>query len=164
MREIPNFQIKIIRPPAIIPASAPLRLDLRQKRASSMVGPKAAPKPAHAKETTRKTELLGFQARIMATAATPTTVARAAIICPAAVSLTRMKSCRKSSDTLEAAARSWESAVDMVAARIPARITPATIAKRKPFWLMRSAIFMMIVSDSEELELSMGISPARDML
>ena len=36
------------------------------------------------------------------------------------------------SDTLEAAARSWESAVDIVLARIPARIRPAMIAGNAP--------------------------------
>ena len=48
-------------------------------------------------------------------------------------------------DTLEAAARSWESAVDMVAARMPDRMMPATIAGRMPCLLMRSAILTMIL-------------------
>ena len=41
---------------------APGILDRLQNRASSTTGPKAAPKPAHAKDTMPKTELSGFQA------------------------------------------------------------------------------------------------------
>ena len=37
----------------------------------------------------------------------------------------------------------------MVAARIPARIIPAKMAKIMPFLLIRSAILIMIVSASE---------------
>ena len=40
------------------------------------------------------------------------------------------KSCTRSWDTLEAAASSWESAVDMVAARMPDRIRPATMREQ----------------------------------
>ena len=43
-------------------------------------------------------------------------------------------------ETAEDAARSWESAVDMVDARIPARISPARIAAITPCWLRRFAI------------------------
>ena len=74
-----------------------------------------------------------------------------------------MKSCRRSCETLDAAASSWESAVDMVAARIPARMTPATNANRTPWELMRLAILIMTVSESE-LVVSIGISPAMETL
>ena len=56
--------MKTIAPPVTIPARAPCQFVLLQKSAKSMVGPKAPPKPAQAKETIRKTELFGFQARI----------------------------------------------------------------------------------------------------
>ena len=79
------------------------------------------------------------------------------------LSLMPKKSCSRSLLTLLDAARSWLSAVDMVAARIPARITPATMAKNTPFVLIRSASLMMIVSESA-LVLSTGTLPARDTL
>ena len=41
------------------------------------------------------------------------------------------KSCSRFWETPEAAVNSWESAVDMVHARIPARTTPATRESRK---------------------------------
>ena len=50
-------------------------------------------------------------------------------------------------DTAEEAARSCESAVDMVDARIPARIVPPSSAGRTPYVLKRSAILTMIVSE-----------------
>ena len=150
-------------PPTIRPARAPALLDRFQNRDSSIVGPNVAPKPAQAKETTRKTELLGFQARTMAIMAMPITVALAMIMFFLASILMPRKSCIRSWDTEEAAASSWESAVDMVAARIPARITPAIRAKKKPCWLIRSAILMMMVSESE-LVSSSGILPVRETL
>ena len=52
----------------------------------------------------------------------------------------------------------------MVAAKIPARMTPAARAKMIPCWLMRLAIWIMMVSDSAELPFSMGISPATETL
>ena len=48
----------------------------------------------------------------------------------------------------EAAARSWLSEVDIVAARTPARITPARSAGRIPCLLNRLVIAMMTVSGS----------------
>ena len=68
-----------------------------------------------------------------------------------------------SCDTLDAAASSWESAVDMVAARIPARITPATTANSTPWLLMTSASLTMTVSLST-LVFSIGMMPAAEML
>ena len=47
--------------------------------------------------------------------------------------------------TLEDAARSWESAVDMVAARIPANISPAMTAGRLPMEAIFSAILIIIL-------------------
>ena len=58
------------------------------------------------------------------------------------------------SETEDEAASSWESAVDMVDARIPARIRPASTAQTMPFWLSRSAMRTMMVSESEPARLS----------
>ena len=51
------------------------------------------------------------------------------------------------SDMLEDAARSCESEVDMVEAKMPAITTPATSAAIIPFLLRRLAISIIIVSD-----------------
>ena len=56
---------------------------------------------------------------------------------------------KRSEETADAAARSCESAVDMVEARIPARMVPARNAGRIPCVLRRSAILTMIVSEAE---------------
>lgn len=50
------------------------------------------------------------------------------------------------SDTLEDAASSWESAVDMVLARMPERTRPAISAGRMPCLERRSATLTMMVS------------------
>ena len=63
------------------------------------------------------------------------------------------KSLTMFSVTPEAAASIWLSAVDMVAARIPARITPAINAAKKPWVLIKSAIVMMILSPSLRLSI-----------
>ena len=60
----------------------------------------------------------------------------------------------------DAAVKSWESAVDMVAARIPAMITPARSAGKIPNLLKNPAIWMMMVSESSRA----GITPACVML
>ena len=52
--------------------------------------------------------------------------------------------------TLDEAAKSCESDVDMVDARIPARIIPATMAKIKPCLLITVEIWTIIVSESNE--------------
>ena len=44
---------------------------------------------------------------------------------------------------------SWESAVDMVEARMPARAIPAMMARKGPYWLIRLGSWMTMVSDSE---------------
>ena len=54
---------------------------------------------------------------------------------------------RRSEETAEEAASSCESAVDMVEARIPARIVPPSSAGIIPYVLKRSAILTMIVSE-----------------
>ena len=65
---MPYFQMNTIAPPEIIPASAPMRVVRFQNSANSTTGPKAAPKPAHAKDTIVKTEF-SFLAQIIATIA-----------------------------------------------------------------------------------------------
>ena len=57
-----SFQIKTIAPPASIPATAPARVVRFQNSENSISGPKAAPKPAHAKEVMLKMVELEFQA------------------------------------------------------------------------------------------------------
>ena len=78
-----------------------------------------------------------------------TTVRRAAIMEAAVLILIFKKSCSRFWETPEAAVNSWESAVDMVHARIPARTTPATKESRKLCCPNRCANWMMTVSDSE---------------
>ena len=90
------FQMKTIAPPATMPAMAPcfvVRFQNREKRTS---GPKAAPKPAQAKDTMRKTELLGFQASRIPTTAMPMTVPRAASMEFLGLSFLPKKSCTRS--------------------------------------------------------------------
>ena len=58
---------------------------------------------------------------------------------------------------LEDAARSWESAVDMVHARIPDMIRPAITIPRIPLLLIRAAITM--ISFSESVPSSVSIMP-----
>ena len=53
------------------------------------------------------------------------------------------------SEALDEAARSCESAVDIVQASIPAKISPAKIARITPCSLMKKPIFISTVSDSE---------------
>ena len=72
-----------------------------------------------------------------------------------ATSIERFASCflkiifpKISSDALDAAARSCESAVDMVAASMPASMSPATHAVNTPCVLSRSDILMIAVSGS----------------
>ena len=132
-----------------------------QNRAKSITGPKDAPKPAQAKDTMVNTELSGFQASRMATRAMPTTVRRAAVMDAFVSILIFRKSWSRFWDTPEAAVSSWESAVDMVQARIPARTTPATTDSRIPWRPSKSARRMITVSDSE-LDENMGIPPATE--
>ena len=95
-------------------------------------GPNAAPKPAHAKDTIVKIELSGFCAIKTAIREMTMTVILAMRRDALVSSFFLPKSCTRFWEMLEAAARSWESAVDMVAAKIPARITPAINAGMTP--------------------------------
>ena len=85
---MPYFQMKTMAPPATMPASAPCLLARFQKRARSITGPKAAPKPAQAKDTMPKTELSGSWAMKTAMMAMMTMVPRATSIFFLAESLT----------------------------------------------------------------------------
>ena len=124
------FQMKTTAPPVIMPASAPCLFARFQKSEKSITGPNAAPKPAHANETTRNTELLGSHASTMPISAMPMTVARAASIVVRWFILMPNECCMRSCDTLDAAAKSCESAVDIVAARMPERMMPAMTATK----------------------------------
>ncbi len=57
-------------------AIAPHEVNRGQYRASRITGPKAAPKPAHAKETSSSTEESGLRASRPATSATTSTPMR----------------------------------------------------------------------------------------
>ncbi len=145
-----NFHTKIIMPPDTIPAIAPYLLERFQKRAASITGPNAAPKPAHANDTIPNTELLGSQAittpRIAITISTDLAISMDCF----SERLILNTPLRKFSDILEDAARSCESDVDMVHARMPAKMIPATSAAKTPFSLISIAIFIMTVSESVE--------------
>ncbi len=97
-----------------------------------MAGPKAAPKPAQAKDTIWNTLLSGSEARKRAMTAMTTTVSRAISMVCFSVSFTPKTSWTMFSEKAEDAASSWLSAVDMVAARMPARMQPATMAGKMP--------------------------------
>ena len=163
MGAIRYFQTKTITAPATMPARAPGLLVRFQNREKRTTGPKEAPKPAQAKETMRNTELSGFQARKAAITAMMATVIRAAVRDCLAVILMPRKSCIRSWDIPAAAVSSWESAVDMVEAMMPASTTPATMAKRGPNWLSRLDSWMMTVSDSALVDRK-GMLPALETL
>jgi len=93
--------------------------------------------------------------------AIPITVKRAAFMEAAVLILIFKKSWSRFWDTPEAAVKSWESAVDMVHARMPARTTPAISDSKKPFCPRRWANWMITVSDWE-LVVNMGIEPATE--
>lgn len=95
------------------------------------------------------TELLGHVPWKIAMMEITTTVTRAIVMAVFSEIFTLKKPRSRFWDTLEDAARSWESAVDIVAAKIPARMMPATNAANMPCWLKRSAIRTMMVSDME---------------
>ena len=143
------FQMNTIAPPEIIPASAPCQFERLQKRANNTTGPNTAPKPAHAKETMPNTELFGSRAIKAAITAMASKVKRAAFIAFFLSPVLATLSPKRSEDTAEDAAKSCESAVDIVEARMPARIVPASKAGRIPCLLNKSAICTMIVSESE---------------
>ena len=158
----PNFQMKIITAPESMPAIAPYLLQRFQNRANSTTGPKVAPKPAQAKETTRKMELLGFSAKNTATIAIQITPRRAINRFFLSSSFRPHTSCSRFCVMPEAAASSCTSAVDIVAERIPARMMPAIIAKKMFFWLIRAEARTRTDSASELLE-KPSITPAFTM-
>ena len=143
-----NFHTKIITPPDTMPATAPARVVRRQKRAASITGPKAPPKPAHAKDTIWKMELNGSHARRSPTTAMTTMVRRATSIEVFGDTFMPRTSWRMFSEKDDAAVRSCESAVDMVQARIPASTTPATRAAMTPFCARTLESSMMVRSAS----------------
>ena len=154
-----NFHTNTITPPLTRPVSAPGRVVRFQNRQHSISGPNAPPKPAHAKLTIWNTLELGSCASRMATIEIPRIVARATSRLCLVLSLMCRKSCTRFWLTLELAASSWLSAVDMVAARMPARIKPATMLNKTPFWLIKCVICTMMVSLSPLLA-SRGTRPA----
>ena len=111
-----------------MPEIAPGRFVRFQKSAHITSGPNAAPKPAQANETMPNTELSGFLAITTSSIAIITTVILAASILFFSEILSPKVSRNMFSDTLDAAAKSCESAVDIVLARIPAKIRPAISA------------------------------------
>ena len=151
--------MKIMAPPQTMPASAPWKFTRLQNRLNSISGPKAAPKPAHANETMRNTELLESQAMTTPTTAITRRLRRAISRRCLSLSFSPKKSPRISCDTEEEAARSCESAVDMVEAMMPERIRPATSAGRNPKVLRKCAISTMTVSEALEV-VSSPITPA----
>ena len=155
------FQRKTITPPAAMPETAPAKVVRFQYRAQITRGPKPAPKPAQAKETMPKMELLGSFAMKMPRMAMAMTVSRAASILCFWLSLKRNASCSRFWDTLEDAASSWESAVDMVLARMPARMRPAISAGKMPPLAKSSAMRMMTVSVLEPSRGAMAPMPDR---
>ena len=132
-----------------MPQSAPYMLERFQNSASRTTGPNVAPKPAHANETMRNTELFGSRARKTAMTAMTTSVARATRSFFFSSILMWRISPKMFSETPDAAVSSWESEVDIVAARMPARMTPQSRAASTPCWLIRSAMRTMMVSESE---------------
>ena len=131
-----------------MPDRAPQKLVRRQKMAHIMTGPKAAPKPAQAKETMPNTELLGSRAMTMPRMAMIIRVTRAMSMVVFSSTLTLNTPWKMSSEMEEEAASSWESQVDMVQARMPARITPASRPGSTPRWAIWSETTMMMRSGS----------------
>lgn len=103
-----------------MPLNAPGKVVRFQNREPTTI----CPKPAHAKETMSNTELFGFLARITPKTTITIIVTLAAIILNFGDSFKWKASCRRFWDTLEDAVRSWESAVDIVLAKMPDRINP----------------------------------------
>ena len=71
------------------------------------------------------------------------------------------KSCSRFWDTLEAAVKSCESAVDMVLARMPASTIPATMERRKP-WPPSSPERRIIIVSESALEVKVSSFPAAE--
>lgn len=145
--DIPYFHTNIIIPPDIIPAVIPYLLAFFQNNAHNTTGPNVAPNPAHANDTISNTELSGFDARIIEITDIITTVILATFIDVFLDILIWNTSVSIFCEILEAAASNCESAVDIVAARIPANITPAIMAVATPCVDNKCAIFTIIVSE-----------------
>lgn len=105
------------------------------------------PKPAQANDTIWNTELLGLLARNIAIIEMIITEPLATTIFTPAERFKFNTPSSKFSETLEDAARSCESEVDIVEASIPARITPAIMAKIMPCVLKYVGYRTMIVSE-----------------
>ncbi len=125
-----------------------------QNRENRTSGPKAPPKPAHAKDTIPKTELSGSLAMNTPMMAITTTVNLAMSISRCLLSFRPKIAWAISWDTLEDAAKSCESAVDMVHAKMPASTTPPKMVATMPFWLKSIANLMTIFSESAEDKIS----------
>ena len=115
---------KAVTAPAIMPTSAPAAVRRRQNRASSTIGPKAAPKPAQANATSARIELSWSSASTPATTETTSTPMRPAH------SLARDPRCTPSpaitsSTRAELVTTSCEEMVDMIAASTAASSSPA---------------------------------------
>ena len=141
-----NFHINTNAPPDMIPASAPASVVLFQNNEQRITAPKAPPNPAHAKDTIWNTLELGSLARkTLIIEITTTVILATRMLCFSEI-FTPKKSFKRFSENPEEAANSWLSAVDIVAARIPARITPAKRAVSKPCWLNILAMAIITVS------------------
>ncbi len=155
------FQMNTIAPPATIPASAPCKVVRFQNKAQIMTPANAAPIPAHAKDTIPNTLELGSLARNSPITAIPRMVPRAIRRLCFSLNFFPKKSCTIFSDTPEAATSIWLSAVDMVAARIPARITPPRTAASTPFLLSSLVRAMMTRSLSSNGAMPPAFTTAR---
>ena len=111
-------------PPDTMPATAPGRLVRFQNREHTTSGPKAEPRPAHASETSPMILLSGFHAMMQATTAITRTVIRLTFNTFLSSASGFRIFLKISFDAEEAQTRSWESAVDIMAARIPQRNKP----------------------------------------
>ena len=101
-------------PPATIPLIAPYLFERFQNNAKSITGPNVAPKPAQANDTIWNTELLGLLARNIAIIEMIITEPLATTIFTPAERFKFNTPSSKFSETLEDAARSCESEVDIV--------------------------------------------------
>ncbi len=110
--------------PAIMPASAPMEVSLRQNSDSRMMGPKAAPKPAQAKATRPRIFERGSIASSAATTATASTPRRPSMTWACADRFLP-KILYRSSTSAEEHTSNWEETVDMIAASTAASTRPA---------------------------------------
>ncbi|OQB03117.1 MAG: hypothetical protein BWY20_01739 [Spirochaetes bacterium ADurb.Bin215] len=116
------FTINMVAAPVTMPLRAPHQVVRFQQRDRIMSGPKAAPKPPHAYPTMERMFPLSVAAMRTASRANPTTPARLMIIF---FFESRSLMPGTSSVSEDVSTSSWESAVDMTAARTAARTKPA---------------------------------------